>query len=347
VYADNEREISFQLNTDETQLYLVVMGAPTTHTSYVWEPGWPKIKRYPYEIRLENAQPEGYQSTFRSQYKVNGHVHTNGGGWVANSATVASTVYVGPKAIVRGSSNISGNARIDGTAWVESATVRDNVVIDGNANVWMGTYSGDAHITDNAVLNQCTVSGTALVKGNALEWGVTFGNAVVVGGDAEIGNCSTNGVYLQFPDGNNGRTDCDGKGATDASNVDVNAAITPFTDAQMALTAPIGCSGDVLSLDDNKPVKPVIPGSSTPAVIVYPNPATTSFTIKLTNFSTQDNAMLVLYDMQGRQVLSRDIKTARSTTLHTAEGIIPGSYFLRVIAGKNEYMNKIVVTNKK
>jgi hypothetical protein len=343
VYGDNENEITFQLNTDETQLYLVVIGAPTTHTSYVWEPGWPKIKRYPYELRIENAFPEGYQSTFRSQYKVNGRVHANGGGWVANSATVANTVYVGPKAIVRGNSNISGNVRIDGTAWVESATVRDNVVIDGNANVWMGTYSGSAHITDNAVLNQCTVSGTVLAKGNVLEWGVTLGNAVVAGGDAEIGNCSTSGVYLQVPHGNNGRAECDGKGATDASNADVNATITSFTDAQMALTSPIGCSGDVLSIDDD-PVKPVKPGNGTPAVVVYPNPAATSFTVKLNNFNTQDHALLLMFDIQGREVLRRNIKTARSITINTNEGIRKGTYFLRVMAGKNEYMSKVVVT---
>lgn len=343
VSSDNEKEISFQLNADETQLYLVVMGAPTIHTSYVWEPGWPKIKRYPYELRIENAFPEGYQSNFRSQYKVSGHVHPNGGGWVSNSSTVASTVYVGPKAIVR-SSNISGNVRIDGTAWVEGATVRDNVVIDGNANVWMGTYSGSAHITDNAVLNQCTVSGTVLAKGNALEWGVTFGNAVIVGGDAEIGSCSTNGVYLQFPHGNNGRTDCDGKGETDASNVDVNATITNFTEAQMALASPIGCSNDVLSLDD-EPKKPVKPGNTTPAVVVYPNPATTSFTVSLKNFNTKDNAALILFDVQGREVLRRDIKTARSITINTNEGLRKGTYFLRVKAGESDYyMNKVVIT---
>jgi hypothetical protein len=319
------------------------MGAPTTHTSYVWEPGWPKIKRYPYELRIENAMPEGYQSTYRSQYKVNGRMHANGGGWVANGATVASTVYVGPKAIVRGNANITGNVRIDGTAWVESATVRENVVIDGNANVWQGTYSGNAHITDNAVLNQCNVSGTVLAKNNVLEWGVTLGNAVVAGGDAEIGNCSTNGVYLQVPHGNNGRTDCDGRGATDASNVDVNAAITSFTDAQMAFT-PIGCATDVLSLNE-KPVTPTKPsGNTTPIVLVYPNPVKTSFTVKLNNFNTRDLATLLLFNTQGREVLRKDIKTTRSITINTNEGLKQGIYFLRVIAGEKEYMNKIVVT---
>jgi type IX secretion system substrate protein len=98
-----------------------------------------------------------------------------------------------------------------------------------------------------------------------------------------------------------------------------------------------------LSLND-KPVNPTKPGNSTPVVIVYPNPTATSFTIKLNNFNTTDNALLRLVDMQGREVLKRDIKTARSITINTTEGIRKGTYFIQVIAGKNEYMNKVVVT---
>src|SRR5690349_7444311 len=156
------------MNSNESQLYLVVMGAPVTHTSYVWEPGWPKIKRYPYELRFQNAKPEGYQPNYSSAYKTNGHTHSNGGGWIVNGSTVAATVYVGPKAIVLGGSNISGNVRIDGTAWVEGARIADNVVIDGNAHVWGGTYTGNVHVTDNAVLNRVTASGSVLAKDDVM-----------------------------------------------------------------------------------------------------------------------------------------------------------------------------------
>jgi len=235
-------EISFQLNSGEAQMYLVVIGAPTTHTSYVWEAGWPKIKRYPYELRIANAVPEGYQSGYRSAFKTSGSAHANGGGWVAATATVASAVYVGPNALVLGSSNITGTARIDGTAWVDNATVKDNVIINGNAMVNGGSYSGSATITDNVVLNSTTVSGTAAFKTDALEFGGTFGGSVIVGGDAEIVSCSS-GVYLQTPDPHTGnqRTDCDGKGAGDVTNQDVNAAYTQFTDTQMAFSTSIGC----------------------------------------------------------------------------------------------------------
>jgi hypothetical protein len=239
-YSADESEVTFQMNGNETELYFVVVGAPTSHTSYLWEPGWPKIKRYPYELRIENAVPEGYQNGFRSQYKTSGITHSNGGGWVASSASVASSVYVSPKAIVLGSSNISGNVRIENTAWVENATVRDNVIISGNANIWGGTYSGSAQILENAILSNCTVSGSAIIKGDAMEWGVTLGGSIVVGGDAEIGNCSA-GVYLQCPHPNNGREACDGKGAGDASNQDLNASYGLFSDAQMNLENPVGC----------------------------------------------------------------------------------------------------------
>ena len=37
------------------------------------------------------------------------HRHKNGGGWVAETAQVADTVYVGPMAVVYGRANIKGN----------------------------------------------------------------------------------------------------------------------------------------------------------------------------------------------------------------------------------------------
>lgn len=48
------------------------------------------------------------------------HQHTNGGGWVQNTAEVAETAYVGEDALVFGNavvlwnSSISGNARVYG-----------------------------------------------------------------------------------------------------------------------------------------------------------------------------------------------------------------------------------------
>ena len=43
---------------------------------------------------------------------VPAHQHPYGGGWVADSAFVADTVYVGPNAKVYGKAWVSGNVRI-------------------------------------------------------------------------------------------------------------------------------------------------------------------------------------------------------------------------------------------
>ena len=43
---------------------------------------------------------------------VAAHKHSNGGGWVADSATVTDSAYVGPDAVVY------GNAAVSGKAWV-------------------------------------------------------------------------------------------------------------------------------------------------------------------------------------------------------------------------------------
>jgi carbonic anhydrase/acetyltransferase-like protein (isoleucine patch superfamily) len=332
-----ESQISFQMNSNETELFLVVMGAPSTHTSYVWEPGWPKIRRYPYEIRVANAVPEGYQANFRAAYKTNGHTHPNGGGWVANSATVASTAYVGPNAIVRGNANISGNVRIEGTAWVENATVQNSVVIGGNANVWNGTYSGTASISENAILNNCTVSGNAIIKGNAMEWGSTFGSGVTVGGDAEIGSCSTAGVYLQVPHTNNGRTVCDGRPATHTSNVDVNATYTRFTDAQMAFTGTVTCSAVTTLAATHLP-------AGIKEVLVYPNPTHTTISLSMRNFRPDEDVVISLYNSEGMLMLQRRMKASPNMPLGAAtEKLPPGVYVLKV-TGSAIFTRKIVIT---
>ena len=45
---------------------------------------------------------------------VPAHQHPNGGGWVADTATVEKTAYVGPGARVSGAACVFGNARVFG-----------------------------------------------------------------------------------------------------------------------------------------------------------------------------------------------------------------------------------------
>ena len=46
------------------------------------------------------------------------HQHPNGGGWVANTATVDASAFVGSDAQVHGNARVYGNARVSGTARV-------------------------------------------------------------------------------------------------------------------------------------------------------------------------------------------------------------------------------------
>jgi uncharacterized repeat protein (TIGR02543 family) len=242
--ADGEASFTMDAAT-ETNIYLVVYSAPKVHVNYNMDVGYPKQRRYPYEIKIANAVPEGYQATteFRKFLKTNGKIHANGGGWISNNANVAATVYVGPYAIVKGGT-LTGTVRVEEYATVEGGNISGSAIIRGNAYVYNATISGNAIVEGNGWMEGGSVTNTANLKGNALCWGANYSGTVVVGGDAEVGSCDA-GVYLQAPYWRNGRTDCDGKGATDVSNVDINTTFTNFTAAQMAFTTTPTCSDAV------------------------------------------------------------------------------------------------------
>lgn len=82
--------------------------------------------------------------------------HANGGGWVAKTAKVAKTCYVGPKAKVYGYAVLEGNVRVEDRANVfGDACLHGNVVVKGRALV-----SGDAALCDDVkVMEDACVSG--------------------------------------------------------------------------------------------------------------------------------------------------------------------------------------------
>ena len=247
-------EAEMPYESDDKEIYLVVTAAPAVHHNYAWEPGWPKIYRFPWEIRMVGAVPEGYQPDPNAKYKtVPGSLHPNGGGFVAATANVSSGVYVGPNAIVTGTASVSGSARITGQSVVmDNARISGNAIVDGYAVV-----GGNAVVSENARVNEyarvnnganirgaatirgsasvfnSTIDGLALVKDNASLWGANLAGDIVIGGDAEgFGECGT-GTYLQiFNLGNRG---CDGL-LNHALNSDINQNYTPFTDAEMGFT---------------------------------------------------------------------------------------------------------------
>ncbi len=332
-------EASFTLNTaTEANIYLVVFAAPKVHVNYNMDVGYPKQRSYPYELKIANATPEGYQpaANFRSYLKTNGHLHTNGGGWVSNNATVASTVYVGPYAIVR-AGNVSGNARIEDYAMVDGGTINGSAIVRGNACVYNATISNTAIVEGNAWMEGGSVKNTANIKGNAMLFAGDFGSSVVVGGDAEIGSCSTPGVYLQFPYWRNGRDNCDGKGAADTSNIDINAAFTNFTTAQMAFSSTPNCTASVLS--SNKSTL-----ESEVDLSIYPNPATGNINITFLQ-SEQQKVTISVFDTSGRSlnvIKSQIYDTGRIEIPYNCSNLAPGVYLLQIQRG-NEVVSKTFI----
>lgn len=77
---------------------------------------------------------------------VPAHRHSNGGGWVAETARVGNTAYVGPDARVTGGT-VSDGATVSGNALVTGGTVSGAAVVTGNARVTGGTVTGDAWVT--------------------------------------------------------------------------------------------------------------------------------------------------------------------------------------------------------
>lgn len=129
---------------------------------------------------------------------VPAHQHPNGGGWVADTAKVDDTAYVGPDVCVYGHARVfgdacvSGSARVYGRAWVSgSARVYGAAHVFGDARVygdaWVSGYAriyGWARVYDRAcvsgaayIFDRARVSGGAWVSGSA----EVFGRARVCG----------------------------------------------------------------------------------------------------------------------------------------------------------------------
>ena len=67
---------------------------------------------------------------------VDAHQHSNGGGWIQNTASVEASVFVGPDAQVYGSARAYGSAQVCGLAQVYgSARVYDSARVYGSAVV--------------------------------------------------------------------------------------------------------------------------------------------------------------------------------------------------------------------
>jgi acetyltransferase-like isoleucine patch superfamily enzyme len=216
----SEGEIVHNINIKESEVYLVVMSTPKQINRYAWGTGFPRITRYPYQIRLEGAYPEGYQSDFRNYALMyNGSKHKNGGGFIASTAIVDSTVFVGENAAIINNAKVLGNVRVEGSAVIKddafvsgsalikdfaivggNAYIREHAVVDKFAQVFRGVnLSGLAKVSGNASGINFSASGNAEISDAAMLFNGIFGGSVLIGGDFEDANAFniSNGKYLQ------------------------------------------------------------------------------------------------------------------------------------------------------
>jgi Family of unknown function (DUF6055) len=194
--------ISFQVNSGDTELWLVVVATPSTMHKILWDQMYYTIYRYPWMVELKGAWPEGYPNA--TIPGGSGAPHPNGGGWVASTARVDPTAFVGPRARVLGNAIVSGNARIEGWAIVSgNAQVRDNAVVEDFAQVLNGQVYENARVSALTVVNNASarIHGSARVAAimNAIGAHDISGTAQLIG-DIELWTSLSRGVFYGFVD---------------------------------------------------------------------------------------------------------------------------------------------------
>lgn len=349
LYSEDQ-EIEWEVLESDTEWYLVVMGAPKVHHNYEWEPGFPKILRYPYEFNLVRAFPEGYQEGYSPvEGQWEGGAHSNGGGFVASTAAVDATAYVGPNARVLESARVTGSARVEGFAVVrdrarmsEQSKAMDYAVVGGDteisgeavvqgfARLGEGNrLSESAKVGQHSCLFYSRVSGQAALMGNSFCWGADISGTAYLGGDAEYFRPCSEGTYYQVQ-GAQGR-DCDGR--TDhPANEDINAAYLPYSGEQMLFKEETGCK---------LPTRIAEAIRNYGDVLIFPNPFRDRVYLSGTLFESGDCLEFQMFSAEGRLIKKGSFRKD-SAELNT-EDLGPGMYFLTLIAGNNKrWVQKLV-----
>ena len=155
--------LEIETKDNDKALWLAVTATPTEMQTIMWDQFYYSVYRYPYMIEVVNGAPEGYNKDFWKPANESGYKqHSNGGGWVSNKATVATTAFVGPNAVVNGGT-VSEKARIEDFAVVDGGKVSGNAVLRGRAFMSAGSVSDDAVLEEDAWLVSGNISGNAKV----------------------------------------------------------------------------------------------------------------------------------------------------------------------------------------
>ena len=153
----NSDNLRIDIQEGDKNHWLVVMATPTEITQILWDQIYYSVYRYPWSVEIEGARPADFTAQ-KQELTIgrDGRTHPNGGGFVANNASVSDSAYVGPNARVLGRAKVSEDARIEGYAVIDGqAQISGNAIVKGYALVTgNSTVSGDAIIDDHAaVLN--------------------------------------------------------------------------------------------------------------------------------------------------------------------------------------------------
>lgn len=199
-YSPSEGPQAFTMLPGETKLFLVVVATPTDPSlNLEWTDSRFPVDKHPdrlhyaYEVSLTGASPAIAQRQL-NEPAGSGRIHANGGGWVANYATVDASAYVGPNARVLDFARVLGNARIEDYAVVmDNATVRDNAIVSGHAIVQgNSTIQNEARVRDRAIIKGAVVRDQALVEDYATVFeNTTIRDFAIARGCSRISNSGT------------------------------------------------------------------------------------------------------------------------------------------------------------
>ncbi|MBE3134646.1 MAG: LamG domain-containing protein, partial [Acidobacteria bacterium] len=204
----NQGRNAITLAADENRLFLAVAATP----DFMPFEGFsrPLISDLPlqpqgWEVAFVDTQATAYESRPARPEGVAGKPHANGGGFVADTATVEPTAYVGPDAMVLASAKVLGRARVEDFAVVTGkAVVQDDARASGHALV-----ADDAQVSDRGkVRDWATVRGRWKVyeNGRALERaylhdkGELHGHATIKGNVPDYGGANVQGHAIKDGD---------------------------------------------------------------------------------------------------------------------------------------------------
>ena len=218
IQRGNSSSLKVELQPGDRSVWLVVMATPDSLHKIFWDQIYYSIYRYPWRITIEGATPQLFADHYSGG--IRGSAHSNGGGFVAATAQVSSSVFVGPNAkvlenarvtgfaeiqdyaIVKGSAQISGDAVVKGYALVAgSAQISGNAVVEDHAAVTGGRVQEFAQIGAlSRIEGQNTlISGNAVVRTtmNAISGRTVSGSAQLYG-DMELNTSVNKGVFYGY-----------------------------------------------------------------------------------------------------------------------------------------------------